>query len=89
MDEHVILDFYSDDCAPCRAARPAVELAKEKLPKVEFRDIDATLNEEMCDRYHIRSVPTFIYLHNGIEVRRISGVPSARDIVEMIDTVTE
>ncbi len=85
MSEHVILDFYSEGCAPCRAARPAVKLAKEKLPQVEFRDIDASANGELCDRYRIKSVPTLIYLRDGEEMRRISGVPSARDIVEMVD----
>ena len=69
----VILDFYMDTCAPCKAIAPEFE----KLAS-EFRDVlfvkwnagDAHSLAMLCEVY---SVPTFIRFDNGNESGRFSG----------------
>jgi thioredoxin 1 len=62
----VIVDFWAEWCAPCRAYSPIIETVskgfKEKLKLVKVNVDD---NEELSTRYNISSIPTTFLIENG------------------------
>lgn len=65
-----VLKFSAQWCAPCRALGETLS----KVEDVTIENVDIDNNEELCEKYNIRSVPTLIFLNNeNKEVGRSVG----------------
>ncbi len=71
----VIADFYSDGCGPCRQIAPVFkQLAKQTgQENAVFVKINTNMVHELSGRYNIRSIPTFIFFHDGKKIDTIQG----------------
>ncbi len=84
-DKPVLIDFYADWCAPCRAMKPILEDLKTQMGEgVSIYKIDVDKNQHISERYQVRSIPTLILFKNGEPVWRKSGVVSARELAQTI-----
>jgi thioredoxin len=63
-------------CGPCRALAPVMEGIKTQHSDVVFETIDVDTDHEQASKYAIRSVPTVIFVKDGVEVERLVGVNS-------------
>lgn len=71
----VLVDFWGDGCAPCRAIAPHLEkLAAEKAGVVKIVKVNVQSNLVVANAYHVTAMPTFILYKNGQEVARQVGV---------------
>lgn len=62
----VLVDFYADWCAPCKMMAPILEdLKREMGDALTIVKIDTDRNQQVAQKYHIRSIPTLILFHNG------------------------
>ena len=62
-----VLKFSATWCGPCR-------VLAQTLKDVEgIRNIDIEKEQEISRKYGIRSVPTMVFLKDGVEVHRQSG----------------
>ncbi|MBN8678015.1 MAG: thioredoxin [Chitinophagales bacterium] len=85
-DKPVLVDFYADWCAPCRAMKPILEDLKAQLGDgVSIYKIDVDKNQMIAERYAIRSIPTIILFKNGEPVWRKSGVASSVELQRMVE----
>jgi thioredoxin-like negative regulator of GroEL len=64
-----ILKFYSDTCGPCKVLSKRIKEAEIKVKEVNIEDDDDLIN-----KYKIRSVPTLVKIDNGVEIGRFTGV---------------
>jgi len=83
-----LVDFYSDHCPPCRMLAPVMEkLAKEYEGKVRICKvcIDIPANREIAARYSFQYIPTVIFLKDGKEVTRITGLKPEKEYREILD----
>ena len=65
-----VLKFSATWCAPCRALGETLS----KVEDVTIENVDIDDNEDLCEKYNIRSVPTLIFLNNeNKEVGRSVG----------------
>ncbi len=82
--EPVVVDFWADWCAPCKALGPVLEAATGakgvKLVKV---DVDA--NPGVAGEYGIRGIPAVKAFRNGHVVAEFVGVQPAAAIEEFLD----
>ena len=63
-------------CGPCRALAPVMEGIKAGYSDVVFETIDVDVDHEQASKYGIRSVPTVVFVKDGVEVDRLVGVNS-------------
>jgi thioredoxin-like negative regulator of GroEL len=79
-----ILYFTAEWCNPCKRVRPiAEELDRDGI--IKFQYIDADDNGDLCRKFEIKAVPTFILMENGNEIRRINGAKTKEQLEEFIN----
>ena len=71
--ENFIMYFTADWCEPCRLTTPIVEAFNEKNETRKIFIIDTDETPQMKEDFKLLSVPTFIFIKNGEEVRRERG----------------
>ena len=78
-----ILYFTADWCHPCKKVKPIVEeLNRDSSIKFQFIDVDQEV--EMAKNMNVRSVPTFIVVENGSEVKRAVGAQTKEQLQELM-----
>jgi thioredoxin 1 len=85
----VLVDFWAEWCAPCKALNPAVEAVAAKYAataRVVKMNIDD--NPLVAQRYGIRGLPTLILFKGGHVEDRIVGAISKDSIARLIDKHT-
>ena len=84
-DKPVLVDFYADWCAPCRAMKPVLEDLKSQMGEdVAIYKIDVDQNQMLAERYGIRSIPTLILFKDGKPVWRKSGMASSVELQKAV-----
>ena len=79
-----ILYFTAEWCNPCQRTRPvAEELKKDGL--VDFIFVDADSEVELLEKFGIRSIPTYILLEDGLEVKRMNGAKTRQEFLDFIN----
>lgn len=85
-DKPVLVDFYADWCAPCRAMKPVLEDLKTQMgEELSIYKIDVDKNQAIAERYAIRSIPTLILFKNGEPVWRKSGMASSVELQKAVE----
>lgn len=79
-----ILYFTAEWCNPCQRTRPiAEELKRDGI--IDFVFIDADSEIELLEKFGIRSIPTYILLEDGREVKRMNGAKTRDQFLEFIN----
>jgi thioredoxin 1 len=72
-----LVDFWADWCGPCKMVAPVMEeLAVEYEGKAKICKVDVDEQQELGNRFKVRSIPTVLVMKNGVEVGRLVGVQS-------------
>jgi thioredoxin 1 len=81
--EPVIVDFYSEQCGPCRAMKPLLAaIASEGLAKVVAVDVAA--EPELANHYGIENVPTLIGFRFGQPVAQAIGIKTKTEVLQLV-----
>lgn len=73
-DTPVLVDFWAEWCAPCRAIAPILEeIAREKNGNLRVVKLNVDENPEIAQRLGIMSIPTVALYSSGEEKVRIIG----------------
>ena len=82
----VLVDFYADWCAPCRALMPSLEdIAREYEGELSVRKLNVDENITMRERFGIVSIPTLLLFDNGEVRQRVVGPQSRTTIAGAVD----
>jgi thiol-disulfide isomerase/thioredoxin len=80
-DRATLVQFSTDFCAPCRAARTVLAAEAGRTPGVTHVEVDAAERTDLVHRFGIRRTPTVLVLDRaGAVVGRSSGVPRRSDL---------
>ena len=69
-----LLYFTATWCGPCQKIKPMIQKIAEGMEnKIKVFMIDIDENEELAEKFKIRSVPTFILLRENKKLGECSG----------------
>ena len=69
----LVVDCFTDWCAPCRASAPVFEQLSKKYTDVDFVKINVDHNPGVGQKLKVRGVPTFAILLGNKLFSRIVG----------------
>jgi thiol-disulfide isomerase/thioredoxin len=79
-----VLYFTAEWCNPCQRTRPiAEELKRDGI--IDFVFVDADTEIELLEKFGIRSVPTYVLLEDGREVKRMNGAKTRQEFLDFVD----
>ena len=68
-----ILYFTPEWCNPCKKVKPIVEELNRESADTRFQIVDADSEIDLVKSFEVRSIPTFILIEDGKEIKRVSG----------------
>lgn len=73
-DQLTLVDFWAEWCGPCRQLAPTIEqIANEYSGKIQVYKMNVDENPQTPTRFHVRGIPTVIFLKNGQLVDQVVG----------------
>ena len=70
----VVVDFWADWCAPCKALAPTIEaLSVELSGTITVGKMDITVNPETPAKFGVTSIPTLLLFQGGAVVGSVVG----------------
>lgn len=73
-----MVDFWAAWCGPCKMLSPVVEdLADRYEGKILVGKVNVDDEPELAARFGVMSIPTVVFLKDGVEVDRKVGVMPA------------
>jgi thioredoxin 1 len=81
----VLIDFWAEWCAPCRALGPTLEeVAAEYHGKVKVVKMNVDENSEVPSQLGVRSIPTLMVFKGGKQVQQALGNMPKAQVVSLI-----
>jgi len=68
-----LVDVWGPDCRPCLALKPHVEKLAEARDDLTVVMLEAPKARRVCIRLKVHALPTFLLMHDGKEVARLSA----------------
>jgi thioredoxin 1 len=85
----VLVDFYADWCAPCKALSPMLQqLASEYAGRVKIVKVNVDNEPVLAARYRVSGVPTMLLFHNGQPVDQLVGVPPVATLRQKLNRLS-
>lgn len=79
-----LIDFYADWCGPCQMMKPVVEEFAANHPEIKVTSINIDDEEELAEKYEVSTIPCFVVLKDGEEIRREVGVLSPKKLEKLV-----
>lgn len=81
----VLVDFWAEWCAPCKALMPMLaKIAEEYRGELLLAKVDCDAEQDIVARFGIRSLPTVVLFKNGQPVDGFAGAQPESAVREML-----
>lgn len=83
----VVIDFWGPSCGPCVAMAPVFEALAEhyKEEPVDFYKVNTSATPAVAAAFNIRSIPTFLFVHEGQVVDHNIGGCDPQRLAKKVD----
>ena len=81
----VLVDFYGDWCAPCKALLPHVEALAEKAPWLKVTSLNVSTYPAIAAQMHVQSLPTLLLVKGGT----VRGYIKGRTTAALLDEIQQ
>ena len=83
----VLVDFWAPWCAPCKIIAPTLNEIAESQNDFTIAKVNVDHNQQLAQKFKVRSIPTMVILKDGKEAGRIVGVKTKRNILKEVEAV--
>lgn len=86
-DQKTLIIVSASWCQPCHIAKHDMEndsILSSIVKRYEIIDIDYDIDKDVVDGYNIKTVPTFVVMHQGKEIKRKTGY-TKKELIEFLD----
>ena len=81
-----VVDLFATWCGPCRMLAPTIEAIAEKTNgKYSVAKVDVDEVEEIAIRYGVNTIPTLLYIKDGILLEKSVGLKTESQILNTIE----
>ena len=82
----MLVDFWATWCGPCKMIAPVIEqLAGQYEGKALVGKVNVDDEPELAARFGVMSIPTVVFLKDGVEIDRKVGVMPADSFTAVLD----
>ena len=88
-EKPILVDFYADWCAPCKAMNPILKSVKSKMgDQIKILKINVDKNQAVANKFNVRGIPTFILFQSNEIKWRKSGLLEENVLLEELKKIT-
>ena len=88
-EKPILVDFYADWCAPCKAMNPILKSVKSKMgDQIKILKINIDKNQAVANKFNVRGIPTFILFQSNEIKWRKSGLLEENILLEELKKIT-
>lgn len=80
----VLVDFYRNDCTPCKMLAPVVDDIANELPDLPIIKLNLTEYENIGEPYGFRAAPVLAVFKDGVLVNALMGYQPFETILEFL-----
>ena len=81
-----LIDFYATWCGPCRMIAPILEeIDVDYGNKIKVAKVDVDEVEEIAIRYGVNTIPTLLYIKDGVLLEKSVGLKTESQILNTIE----
>lgn len=85
-----LVDFWATWCPPCRIQGPILDKLADSIgSKALISKVDVDQEQELAQRFMIRSIPTLILFKDGKQIETMVGVQSQEVLTEKINQLSK
>lgn len=82
----VLIDFWASWCGPCKMMGPIVDQIAEEMGKnAKICKINIDEQRDFATKYDVMSIPTFILIKDGKEVKRLVGAMPKEELSRLFE----
>lgn len=83
----VVIDFGTDWCEYCEAARPLVDAAMQRHPAIRHLKCEDGKGRVPGRAFKVKLWPTLIFLRDGVELTRLVRPGTASEIDQALELI--
>jgi thioredoxin 1 len=79
-----IVDFWAPWCNPCKAINAELEKVNQTRPDITIVKVNVDNHQELVREYHIKSVPTVLFIRDGGAPTSVAGLIRAEEMIKKV-----
>lgn len=81
----VLIDFFANWCMPCKMLSPIIHEISKEYKELKVCRINVEMEPELASAFRIMSLPTLVYIKDGIVKEQSEGFRNKESIEEMLE----